>query len=51
MKKFIEEIHMLRARAEVSINRTSRIEQVLAQIEASLTKKEDDKVREKAKNL
>ncbi len=49
MKKS-EEIQKLRANAEASLNKTSQLQQVLAQIEANLSRQEYVKVTEKSKN-
>ncbi len=48
MKHSSEELNRLRAKAEVSMKKTSELQQVLAQIEASLTRKEVQKVKEKS---
>ena len=48
MKHTSEEIQKLRAKAETSLNKTSQLQQVLAQIEATLSRAENQKVREKA---
>tara|TARA_B100000965_G_C19600052_1_gene762058 strand:- start:3919 stop:4074 length:156 start_codon:yes stop_codon:yes gene_type:complete len=45
-----EEIQKLRAKAELSLNKTANLQQVLAQIEATLLRKENQKVKEKTKN-
>ena len=45
-----EEIQKLRAKAEASLNKTSQLHQILAQIEASLSRAENQKVIEKAQN-
>ena len=47
MKDSLEEIQKLRAKAEASLNKTSQLQQVLAQIEATLLRTEDQKVIEK----
>ena len=44
-------IEMLRANAEASINKSAQLHQVLAQLEASLLRKENQKVKEKSKKL
>ncbi len=51
MEKSFEEIQKLRANAEASMNKTSQLQQALAQIEASLSRKENQKVREKSKKI
>ena len=45
-----ENIQKLRAKADASLNKTSQLQQVLAQIEATLSRKENQKVNEKSKN-
>ena len=50
MKHSSEEIHKLRAIAEASLSKTAQLQQVLAQIEASLLRKENQKVSEKSQN-
>ena len=42
-----EEIQKLRAKAQASLNKTSHLQQVLAQLEATLLRKENQKVIEK----
>ena len=49
MKSSSEEIQKLRAKAESSLNKTARLQQVIAKIEASLSRKENQKVTEKSK--
>ncbi len=49
MKNSSEEIQKLRAKAEYSLNKTARLQQVIAKIEASLSRKEIQKVTEKSK--
>jgi len=44
-----EEIQKLRAIAEASLNKTAQLEQASAQIEATLSRKENQKVTEKSK--
>tara|TARA_Y100001968_G_C19297020_1_gene687130 strand:+ start:19 stop:192 length:174 start_codon:yes stop_codon:yes gene_type:complete len=46
-----EDIQWLRAKAEASIDKTAELQQVLAQIEATLLRKETQKVTEKSQNL
>ena len=48
MKQSTEEIQKLRAKAEASLNKTAQLQQVLAQIEATLLRKESQKVQEKS---
>ena len=43
-----EEIQQLRSKAEAAMNKTSQLQQVLAQIEAALSRKENQKVSEKS---
>ena len=50
MKHSSEEIQKLRAIAEASLNKTAQLQQVLAQIEATLLRTENQKVTEKVKN-
>ncbi len=50
MKTRSDEIEKLRLKAETSLTMTSELQQVLAQIEASLSRKENQKVTEKAQN-
>ena len=50
MNKHSEEIQKLRAKAEASINKTAQLQQILAQIEATLTRTENQKVKEKVEN-
>ena len=47
MKHSSEEIQKLRAKAEASLNKTAQLQQVLAQIEATLKRTENRKVTEK----
>ena len=46
----LEEIQQLREKAESSFNKTARLQQVIAQIEAKLSRKENQKVTEKSQN-
>ncbi len=50
MKHSLEEIQKLRTKAEASLNKTSQLKQVLAQIEAALLRQENQKVEEKSQN-
>ena len=50
MKHSFEEIQKLRAKAEASMIKTSKLQQVIAQIEASLLRKENQKVTEKSQS-
>ena len=47
MKTASNELQKLRSMAETSLNKTAELQQVLAQIEASLSRVESEKVREK----
>ena len=51
MKISTTEIQKLRVEAEVSINKTAQLQQALAQIEAALSRKENQKVLEKANKI
>ena len=51
MENSLNDIQKLRAKAEASLNKTSQLQQVLAQIEATLLLKENQKVTEKSKNI
>ena len=46
-----EEIQKLLANAEVSINKTAQLQQALAQLEATLSRTENQKVTEKSKKI
>ena len=48
MKNSSDEIEKLRKKAEASLNKTAQLQQALAQLEASLSRKEDQKVSEKS---
>ena len=50
MKQSSEEIQKHRAKAEASFNKTAQLQQLLAKIEASLLRKEAQKVIEKSQN-
>tara|TARA_Y100001968_G_C19385942_1_gene732877 strand:+ start:939 stop:1094 length:156 start_codon:yes stop_codon:yes gene_type:complete len=50
MKTASKELKKLRAMAENSLNKTAELQQVLAQIEATLSRTETQKVIEKKKN-
>ena len=50
MKNSTEEIHKPRTKAEASMNKKALLQQALAQIEANLLRKENQKVTEKSKN-
>ncbi len=51
MKTVSNEFQKLRYIAEKSLNKTAELQQVLAQIEASLSRTEDQKVNQKSKDL
>ena len=48
MKNLSDEIQKLRTTAEASLNKTAQPQQALAQLEATLLRKEDQKVLEKS---
>ncbi len=50
MKNKTVEIQLLRSKAEAALNDTAQLQQALAQIEANLSRKENQKVNEKSKN-
>ena len=50
MKHSSKEIQKLRAKAEASLNKTAQLQQVLAQLEATLLRKENQKVTEKVES-
>ena len=49
MKNSTEEIHKLRSKAEVSLNKTAQLQKALAQLEANLSRQENQKITEKSK--
>ena len=49
MKNSSEDIQKLRAKAETSLNKTAQLQKVIAQVEATLSRKENQKVMEKSK--
>ncbi len=51
MKNSTKDIQKLRVESEVSINKTAQLQQDLAQIEADLSRKENQKVLEKAHKI
>tara|TARA_B100001250_G_C19161820_1_gene512657 strand:+ start:255 stop:410 length:156 start_codon:yes stop_codon:yes gene_type:complete len=51
MKNPSEEILKLRTKAEASMNKTAQLQQALAQIEAAISRKENQKVTEKSQNI
>ena len=48
MKNLSDEIQKLKTTAETSLNKTAQPQQALAQLEATLLRKEDEKVLEKS---
>ena len=48
MKNSSEKIQKLRTTAEASLNKTAQLQQALAQLEATLSRKEEQKVTEKS---
>tara|TARA_Y100001968_G_scaffold220720_1_gene203635 strand:+ start:985 stop:1140 length:156 start_codon:yes stop_codon:yes gene_type:complete len=50
MKTASKELQKLRYMAEISLNRTAELQQVLAQIEATLSRVETQKVIQKSNN-
>tara|TARA_B100001250_G_scaffold229322_1_gene196862 strand:+ start:487 stop:642 length:156 start_codon:yes stop_codon:yes gene_type:complete len=44
-----EEIQKLLAKAEASMNKTAQLQQAFAQLEAALSRKENEKVKEKTR--
>ena len=50
MNRTKEQLDKLREVAETSLNKTDELQKVLAQIEALLSRKETQKVRDKYKN-
>ena len=46
-----EKIQKFRAEAEASMNKTAQLQQALAQLEATLSRKENQKVTEKSKKI
>ena len=50
MKNTSGKIQKLRKTAEESLNKTAQLQQALAQLEATLSRKEDQKVTEKSQN-
>ena len=51
MKTASKELKKLRSIAECSLNKTAELQQVLAQIEASLSRAENQKVKQKINNI
>ena len=51
MKNSIQLIQKLSVEAEVPTNKTAQLQQALAQIEAAMSRKENQKVLEKAQNI
>ena len=48
MTDTLEEIQMLRIKAESSLSKNAELQQVLAQIEATISRKENQKITEKS---
>tara|TARA_Y100001968_G_C19355246_1_gene716836 strand:+ start:256 stop:408 length:153 start_codon:yes stop_codon:yes gene_type:complete len=48
MNNSSDKLKKFRAKAEASINKTSQLQQVLAQIEAAISREENQKVKEKS---
>ena len=51
MRNSPEEIQKLRAKAEASMTKTAQLQQAIAQIEAALLRKENQKVSQKSKKM
>jgi len=51
MKNSTEEIQQLRAKAEASMKMTAQLQQAYAQIEAAISRKENQKVSEKCQKV
>ena len=51
MKNTYAEIQDLRAKAEASLNNAAQLQQALAQLEAALSRQENQKVSEKSKSV
>jgi len=49
MKKSSDEIERFKSKAQASLNKTAQLQQALAQLDATLTRKEDQKVTEKSR--
>ena len=49
-KNSLKELQQLREKAESSLNKTAQLQQVIAQIEAKLLRRENQKVTEKSQN-
>tara|TARA_Y100001968_G_C18827392_1_gene467422 strand:+ start:93 stop:245 length:153 start_codon:yes stop_codon:yes gene_type:complete len=49
MEKSLEELQKLRAKAEVAMNKTAQLYQLLAQIDATLSREENQKVTQKSR--
>ena len=49
MTNSLEEIQLLRANDEASMNTTAQLQKALAQLEANLSRKENQKVSEKSR--
>tara|TARA_B100000965_G_C19488540_1_gene711919 strand:- start:29 stop:184 length:156 start_codon:yes stop_codon:yes gene_type:complete len=51
MKTASNELKKLRLMAEISLNKTAELQQVLAQVEATLSRTEAQKVNQKISNI
>ena len=51
MKNLSQEMQKLRSKAEASLNKTAQLQQALAQLEATLSRKENQKVSEKSRKI
>ena len=51
MENTPEEIKKLRIKAEASLNKTIQLQQAVAQLEATLSRKENQRVNEKSKKI
>mgnify|MGYP001475136696 CR=1 FL=1 len=50
MKNSVEKLQNLRMKAQASMSKTAQLQQALAQLEATLSRKEIQKVTEKSQN-
>tara|TARA_B100001029_G_C14598646_1_gene202798 strand:- start:73 stop:228 length:156 start_codon:yes stop_codon:yes gene_type:complete len=51
MKQVSEEVQRLLSRVDPSFNETAQIKQVLARLEATLSRQENQRVKEKSRNI
>ncbi len=49
MNKSLVDIHKLRAKAHASLNMTTQLQQAIAQLEANLSRKENQQITERSK--